>query len=455
MLIRHKIILWFILFSGLLLCLFSFYIYVASANSTKGSFVERIKNKALATKEIYELNDKVAEKIITSIAEQSEYVFDENGHLIFAINDLHDFTFNDPFFNKVTSEGEYIFDYSNNEIPKQGYAFTFLKESKKRTIAITAFDKDGYDNLKSLMSILIIGNLFFLLAIGLVAYSLSIYIFKPVKALVKQVEQVRGHDLDFRLTYVNPNDEIGIVASSFNKLLDRVQTLVESQKSFISYASHELRTPLAAIHGILETSLNYDKDQEVMRLSLQEARKEIQKATNLVNGLLQLAKMESANQNVEFVRLNIVDVLLDAISFFKLKAPSQEFLFDIPETKHKESAIEVKGHAQLLRTAFINLIDNASKYSHQKKIEIKLAVETSQEIKIRIIDQGIGIVDEKASRLFDPFYRGNNTLSFDGAGLGLSLTHRIFALHHGAVTLINNETAGATVEIRLPAIVGE
>jgi signal transduction histidine kinase len=456
MLIRHKIILWFILFTGLLLCFFSVYIYIASSNSIKNSFIERIKNKALATKEIYELNDKVAEKIINSIPEQSEYVFDEQNQLIFAINDLHDFKFDNRFFSGVAAKGEYTFSYSGKEnIAKEGYAFAFYKGTNKRTIAITAFNKNGLENLKNLASILIIGNLFFLIAIGLAAYTFSVYVFRPINDLVKQVELVRGHDLSFRLSYVNPKDEIGIVASSFNKALNRVQTLVESQKSFISYASHELRTPLAAINGILETSLDYDKDQEVMRLSLAAARKEIHKATSLVNGLLQLAKIESADQIVDFTRINIVDVLLDAISFFKLKNPKQQFSFDIPEVTHSQSSIEVNGHAQLLRTAFINLIDNASKYSHEKKIDIKLTVESDQKILVRIIDNGIGIHGEEERKLFEPFYRGKNTSSYEGAGLGLSLTQRIFELHQGSVMLLKNQSEGSTAEVRLPAIISE
>lgn len=82
----------------------------------------------------------------------------------------------------------------------------------------------------------------------------------------------------------------------------------------------------------------------------------------MVNGLLQLANIESLKDAVEKGRLNIVDVLLDTISFFKLKKPDQEFLLEVSEKFSKETH-ELEGNAQLLRTAFINLIDNASKYS--------------------------------------------------------------------------------------------
>jgi signal transduction histidine kinase len=288
--------------------------------------------------------------------------------------------------------------------------------------------------------------------VGLAAYIFSVSTFKPVNDLVTQAESVKGHDLNFRLTYANPNDEIGKVASSFNKVLDRVQRLVESQKSFISYASHELRTPLAAINGILETSLNYDTMEESVRESLMAARKEIQKATNLVSGLLQLAKIDSVRAELEFSKLNVVDVLLDAISFYKLKKAEQEFLFDITETGENVS-IEVKGHAQLLRTAFINLIDNASKYSQMQKIEIKLKIVSKEKIRIEIIDKGIGIDQSKSSQLFDPFFRGSNSTGFEGFGLGLSLTKRIFLLHASDVLLDQNQYSGVTASVLLPAVI--
>jgi signal transduction histidine kinase len=426
---------------------------VASATSRKNIFTDRIKSKALATREIYELHDKVAEKIIISLPEQSEYVFDENNHLIFAINDFHDYDFNTAFFKLVSSKGEYTFSYKGDEKEyfKEGYAFSFGQGNKKRTIVITAYDKIELDQLKSMSNLLIVGNLFFLVAVGIAALVFSNRAFRPINDLVEQAEQVEGHDLSFRLTYKNPHDEIGIVASSFNQVLDRIQTLVDSQKSFISYASHELRTPLAAINGILETALNYDKDKEAMTESLKAAHKEIYKATILVNGLLQLAKIESAKEREGKVRLNIIDLLLDVISFYKLKNPAQEFAFDMPDSS-RGNYIEVEGHPHFLRTAFINVIDNASKYSVHQKIDIKLSNE-NQKLKISFIDKGMGIGGEKDKQLFDVFYRGKNALSIDGFGLGLSLTQKIIALHGGEIRLLRNETSGVTVEIVLPAVV--
>ena len=454
MLIRHKLVLLFIVFSGVLLSLFSVYIYVASSTSRKNIFRQRIKDKAYATREIYELQNKVAEKIITSIPEQSDYVFDENGKLIFAINDAGDYKFDRAFFDAVSASKDYYFEYRGNlgENYKEGYAFSFESGGKKRTIAITAYNKSNFEQLDQLKYILIFGNLFFLSSVGVAAFIFSNRAFRPVNDVVRQVEAVEGHDLNFRLSYRNSFDEIGIVASSFNRVLDRIQTLVESQKSFISYASHELRTPLAAIAGILETALNYDKDPEAMRESMKAAHKEIQKATVLVNGLLQLAKIESSARRDDKVKFHIVDLLLDVISFYKIKNPLQEFSFDVAASA-QDTSIEVLGHSQFLRTAFINVIDNASKYSYQQKILIKLNVESPQKIRIQVIDKGIGIGSEDRQQLFDVFYRGKNANGFEGFGLGLSLTQKIIFIHGGEVKLLRNAESGMTAEIVLPAII--
>lgn len=433
--------------------LFSVYIYIASSTSRTNIFLERIKQKALDTREIYELHDRVAEKVIISLPEQSEYVFDEHGKEIFGINDVGDYAFDESFFKSLPVGKEIYFSFQGNQPQnyKEGYAFSFDQDGKKRTIAITAYNKSGFDQMESLAQNLVAGNLFFLIAAAIAAFTFSSLLFRPINDLVHEVETIEAHDLKFRLSYQNPKNEIGIVAGAFNRVLDRVQSLMDSQKSFISYASHELRTPLAAIAGILETSINYDKDKDAMSESLKAAQHEIQRATILVNGLLQLAKIESATEREEMVRLNIIDLLLDVISFYKLKNPLQEFAFDMPEPS-QGNYIEVNGFPQFLRTAFVNLIDNASKYSFHKKINIKLTNQDNK-IKISVIDKGIGIDDDGEHQLFDVFYRGKNVAGIDGFGLGLPFTQKIIALHGGEIRLIPNESSGMTAEVILPAII--
>ncbi|MBL0744184.1 sensor histidine kinase [Chryseolinea lacunae] len=452
MLIRYKIIIWFSGLTGVLFFLFSLYIYVAYTNSREEAFRERIRNKALATKEIYDLHNQLAEKIITSIPEQSEYVFDEHRNLVFAINDLNDFKFDQHFLDSVKKNKEFYFEYlrpRRNE-QKDGYAFSFGPSDQTKIIIITAYDKIGREQARNLAYILIFGNIFFLMLIGLSGYLFARSILKPIDELVTQAEAVRSDDVRFRLHYRNPRDEIGVVAASFNKVLERIQELVELQKSFIAHASHELRTPLTAVSGILETSVNYDNDVHTVKKSMKAGHKELQKAIGLINGLLQLAKVD-ATEEIEMQRINSLDLLIDVISFFKLKNLEQEFLLRIDECLPKDVSIELMGNIHLLRTALLNIIDNASKYSSGKKIEIFVRAISESSVSISFTDQGIGIQDEDMKNILDPLYRGKNTMGIEGFGLGLPLTKRIVALHKGEMIVKNNTQGGVTVTLLLPA----
>lgn len=452
MLIRYKIIIWFSGLTGVLFFLFSLYIYVAYTNSREEAFRERIRNKALATKEIYDLHNQLAEKIITSIPEQSEYVFDEHRKLVFAINDLNDFNFDQRFLDSVKKHKEFYFEYSRprRHEQKDGYAFSFGPSDRTKIIIITAYDKIGREQARNLAYILIFGNIFFLVLIGLSGYLFARSILKPIDELVTQAEAVRSDDVRFRLHYRNPRDEIGVVAASFNKVLERIQGLVELQKSFIAHASHELRTPLTAVSGILETSVNYDNDVHAVKRSMKAGHKEVQKAIGLINGLLQLAKVD-ATEEIEMQRINSLDLLIDVISFFKLNNLEQEFLLRIDERLPKDVSIELMGNIHLLRTALLNIIDNASKYSSGKKVEIFVRAISESSVSISFIDQGIGIRDEDMKNILDPLYRGKNTMGIDGFGLGLPLTKRIVALHKGEMIVKNNTHDGVTVTLLLPA----
>lgn len=445
---------WFCGLTGILLFLFSVYIYFAYTTSREVAFRERIKNKALATKEIYDLHNQLAEKIITSIPDQSEYVFDENYKQVFAINDRADFHFDNSFFEglKKTPRRELYFEYSregSNEA-KDGYAFLFGSTGHEKTIVITAYDKIGREQTRKLGYILVLGNIFFLALIGLAGYLFARSILRPIDELVAQTESVNPGGLRFRLHYQNPRDEIGIVTASFNNVLDRIQDLAEIQKSFIAHASHELRTPLTAVSGILETAMKYDNNIDAVKSSIRAGNKELQRAIGLTNGLLQLAKIE-ATQDIEITRINSMDLLIDVISFYKLKKPSQEFLLQIDKRLSSEISIEIYGNQYLLHTAFLNIIDNASKYSFEKKIEIFISLLSDKTLVIKFIDQGIGIEQQDMDNILSPLYRGNNTTGIEGFGLGLSLTKRIVALHQGEMIFSNNATTGITVSLHLPA----
>ena len=450
MLLRQKITLAFILLAALSLLLFSIYIYVASARYRMEAFQERLRNKALATREIYELHDKVAERIIMSIPEQSEYVFDENDHMIFSINDVKDLDFTKELFDKIRKSKEHYFQYQGDAVwgYKEGLGFAFTAKDKPRIIIITAYNSNGFLQLDNLVSLLIWGNIVSLILIGLVGYLVVGASFRPFKQLVTEAESIQGHEPDFRLSFQDNPTEIGVLSKAFNQALARIQTLSSLQKSFISYASHELRTPMAAVAGILETSITYDKSIETVRNNLKMAQRELHKATQLLSGLLQLAKLDTLQVHVEHTNCNLLDICFDAIRLMESKHPEQKFSFSV-DPAMIDQLVEVAGNEQLLRTALINVIDNAAKFSSGQKVDISLSAKEGMWL-IEVKDQGICIQESDRPRIGEPLYRGKNVKQVEGFGLGLALTRRIVDHHNGRIQFLPNEPQGTIVQIFFP-----
>jgi signal transduction histidine kinase len=260
--IRNKIIFWFILFTGILVTAFSFYIYFTFDSSRKKAFEERLKRKVNTTIELYQAHDTQAENIFNTISEQSEYVFDSNYKLLFSFNASKDFKFtNLPlikpgvnyFFQLPPLKGQY---------PKEGVLKAFFINNTPVYFVTIAYNKTGYEQLEVLRHILFYGNIFIILIIAVVGYYFSLTTLKPLNGLLGQINQMHPGDLKMPLKYKNETDEVGLLTIAFNNLLSEIKKLMESQKNFVAYASHELRTPLAALSGIIETSLKYDKTIE-------------------------------------------------------------------------------------------------------------------------------------------------------------------------------------------------
>jgi signal transduction histidine kinase len=450
MLIRHKITFWFIALSGLLVVFFSVYIYLTFESSREKSFKDRIKNKVDATKEIYEAHNVLAEKIINTIPEQSEYGFDENYNLIFAINDSKDFDFKN--LPSIKRGSEYFFKYSSQRHPhpKEGVVKSFFINNKTIFFCCTAYDKPGFEQVDTLKRILIYGNIFILLIIGLVGHYFSINTLKPLNNLIGQINSMNPNDLKLRLNYKNPKDEIGIVTTSFNNLLEEIKKLIDTQKIFVAYASHELRTPLAAISGIMETSLKYDKTLEDTRKSLNEGNSAVRKLIGLTNGLLQLTRIESFDTKVEMLRINILELIMNILDEYKLKHSIQQFTLNVLPSLQERGSIEIMGNNQLLFNAIYNIIDNASKYSNHQRIIIELTDKNSGFLIISIEDRGIGIEDGDILNITTPLFRGKNTHGYEGVGIGLALTKRIVELHKGKIEFFKNIERGINVVLSFP-----
>jgi signal transduction histidine kinase len=349
---------------------------------------------------------------------------------------------------------EVYFTYITPEWPsfKEGVALSFRYQNRPYVVIVTAYDLNGRQTSSNLVIILLGGNILSLVVIILAGFLFARRAMQPFDRLISQINAATVNDFSFRLEYKPEPDEANYLAGSFNELLSRLQQLALSHEHFIGYASHEIRTPLTVVKGMLETSLAYDQTLPATQESIVKALVRLDGAIDLANSLLQLTEVEGLNPNRLLEDINVVDTILDTVSYFQEKYPDQQIELQLTDVfTENSSQIKIAGSNSLLRTAFINIIDNACKYSLHQPVQIILAYEPFWVI-IKIIDQGIGVPEAQLSDVFLPMMRAENVGSIQGFGLGLTLAEKIVTIHRGVLTIQSIPNQGTTVVISLPAL---
>jgi signal transduction histidine kinase len=263
------------------------------------------------------------------------------------------------------------------------------------------------------------------------------------------VNEINALRLDSRVDEGNGKDEIARLAITFNEMLERLELAFNNQRQFVSNVSHELRTPLTSLSGLLEVTLLKKREVEEYEALLKSMLEDIKTLNSLSNGLLELA-----NSNIDVpafqLKTSRIDEILFAAQSDLLKTQSAYVInvnFDeMPDEEHK---LLVRANDNLLKIAFINLMDNACKFSPQKRSEVNIAFNDKQVI-LKFSDTGIGIPDEELNRVLEPFYRASNSSQKQGHGIGLSLVKRIIEMHHGTLVIRSEVGVGTKITVSLP-----
>ncbi len=232
--------------------------------------------------------------------------------------------------------------------------------------------------------------------------------------------------------------------------ITRLKELEVVRQDFVANVSHELRTPLTTIKGYTETLLDGALKEEVAPQFLQVIQKHADRLTKIVEDLLTLSKIESKEFYLKWERLPLSELIDDVLDFVKEAAEKKKISISqsiIP------SSLEVTGDRSYLEQVFINLLDNAIKYTHEPgEISISAIEKGQTEIQVAIKDNGIGIPKEELSRIFERFYRVDKGRSQElgGTGLGLSIVKHIIQAHGGRVWADSKLGEGSTFYFTLP-----
>ncbi|MGA0555933.1 sensor histidine kinase [Larkinella sp. VNQ87] len=456
--IKYKLILWFSLLVAGILLAFSFYVYITYVGFRQRSIEDRLERKARVTEHLLTLQGTVAGSVIASLPEQVEFVYSPADSLIYASRDTNDFMPSRAFLNRVRQQKLVRFTYPTPDHPylKDGVALTYpgakpSPDGREYLAVVTAYDQDGYQRQETLRDLFIFGNIFAIGLVCLLGFVFARKALEPLNNLIGQLNAPNAQTLDFRLKPENPTDEVGVLATAFNDLLTRQEQLADNQRSFIAQASHELRTPLTTIKGWLETSMTYDSDPDSLKQGMKQAVRELDKLTALSNGLLQLASIDGINARLDSQPLDLVEVVLDVADTLGQQRTGQALSVHVSDAILEEATpLRLTGNPHLLKTALLNLMDNAVKYSTGQLVQVSLEREGAEQLVIRIDDQGIGVLPGEEDRVLLPLVRGSNSKTVDGFGIGLTLAHRVIQLHQGQLRLLTRPGGGTRAEVVLP-----
>lgn len=451
--IRNRLTFQFALIVATILLLFSLAVYFFSSNFRKQDFYVRLYEHAYSASKILiqtkQLNADVQQmldsSIFISLINERIAIYDSANALMYSSSDSISSSISQSFLNKVRKEKELEFTSWEDE----AIGISFMVNGSNYVVVASAFDKYGYSKLHFLGVILII--LFFtsMIIIVLSGWFFSGQALYPISRVVREVDNISASNLDAKVNEGNGTDEIALLAITFNKMLSRLKSSFELQKNFVSNASHELRTPLTVLSGQIGVALLQERSTKEYQELLRSLADDIRNMSTLVNRLLELASVSRGTSELNFSDVRIDEVLMNASSELVKRNPDYKATVQYEDFELKDVRFIVKGGEQLLKSAFINLMDNGCKFSPKKQVDVLVSV-SDKYFKIIFKDEGIGIPENEMKKIFEPLYRSHGAREFKGYGLGLVLAQRIIHAHGGSLHIDSEENKGTTIEVLLP-----
>jgi heavy metal sensor kinase len=302
--------------------------------------------------------------------------------------------------------------------------------------------------LKNLRQTLMIGYPIVLFVLFFISRFIAGRSISPINAVITTAEKISKENLSERIELPQNKDEIYVLAQTVNDLLDRLRDVVLREKQFTADASHELRTPLSVIKGTLEVLTRKPRDREQYEEKIRYVISEVDRMSLLVEQLLELARFENGAITPAVVDIDLSALISD--SFKRLHAAASEkhlsLQLSAPECCH------IQADMSMMNSIVDNILSNAIKYSpdHQS-IEVHIE-HISGTLRCSITDHGNGIPQDQLSKIFDRFYRvdESRTSLVPGKGIGLAIVRRLAHLQHLDISVESVPDVGTTFTIIFP-----
>ena len=387
--------------------------------------------------------------VVASLAnrDMKVVVYDPSGEVVFSNG-------NDDKMPKITKSGVQKIETEDHQLHLIEYQKIYSESNGKLTGYLVVNNSLTRVNgvLTSLrnwmITISIVGILFFTIFALMIVNN----IVQPIKRMSKISRAVnKDPNSQERMPILKRNDELGELAQNFNQMLDRMQAYIQQQKQFVGDVSHELRTPVAVVQGHLNLLERWGKDDpEVLEESIQASLQEINRMKHLIQEMLDLTRAEQIDVQFPNEVTNVNEVLSRTIS--DMRMIHQDFIITYNDALKPDTMIKM--YRNHLEQILIILMDNAMKYSTDRKELIVDASTEADKVEIIVQDFGEGISHEEQKKIFNRFYRVDKarTREKGGNGLGLSIAQKLVESYHGKISVISELGSGSKFKLEFPLL---
>ncbi len=255
-----------------------------------------------------------------------------------------------------------------------------------------------------------------------------------INIINRSAHTIMHGELNTRIPFTKGGDEFDDLSSNLNKMLDKIETLLQSLGQFANNIAHDLRSPLNRIINRLDAGLRKIDYDNPARDLLEKNIADMHELIGTFNSILKISELEANTEFRDFQPCDLQNIIENMVEFYEPYASEK----DIAIVNHIESKVVLNGEKNLLTQAFTNILDNAIKFT-PKGGKIDISCEKNDEfIDIIIADNGVGIPDDYMDKVFEKFFRLEQSRHTKGNGLGLSLVDAIARIHNADVMLSDN-----------------
>jgi len=270
---------------------------------------------------------------------------------------------------------------------------------------------------------------------------------RPIRNLVQITQSiVETGNMDARVPVVG-DDELNELGKLFNRVLEKIETLVQGMRGALDNVAHDLRTPMARLRAIAETALQSDSGRQGRKEALMACLEESERVLTLLNTLMDISEAETGTMKLDLAPVNVSALIGEIVELYEYVAEAE----DVAVSCNVPDDIFMRADRNRMRQVLANLLDNAVKYTGPAGSVVIEARARDDQIVIRVQDSGAGIPPAEIPKIWHRLHRGDASRSRPGLGLGLSLVAAVVKAHNGRIAVESTLGSGSVFTLYMPA----